>query len=409
MFNGLLVQKSAPLLLVDVSHTSHCIAPTGVQRVSRELCLELCRRGEGVPVCFDRWQGRWRLLNEAERNHLHAPSSGQSVGRRYQWRASEVVVGLSSRVVPRLTTNTSLPVETFEGLLVPEKLESRRPKAVSMIRRRLHGAAVAVLHDLIPVQFPAFAPRRSAIEFPTYLETLLGYDGIAAVSDSSKQDLIAYWASRNVKNPPPIETIPPAAGLSASATEVHASTGTGRPMVLMVATIEGRKNHLAVLEAAERLWQQGVEFELRFVGRLRDAKLRVIERIDALSSINRPIRWLGHIPDAEVQRQYQACRFSLHPSLYEGYGLPVLESLSCGKPCIVSNRGALAEVARNGGCFTVSDSGPEALAAAIRELLLNESLYHRLVQECREREFRSWSQYCDDLIAWLRSLRQRHR
>ncbi len=394
------------MLLVDVSHTSHCRAPTGVQRVSRELCLELDRQREAIPVRFDRWQNRWRLLNQSERSHLELPPSGHSVGGRYEWRISDAVIGVSSRVIPRLSAETDLPVEMFEGLLVPEKLESRKPRELTLIRRKLRGAAVAILHDLIPLRFPEHAPQ-SAKKFSTYLETLLGYDGIAAVSDSSRQDLLAYWAENGVKNPPPVETIAPAAGLSPSAPKTQSRTHSDKADILMVATIESRKNHLAVLTACEILWQQGLDFQLTLVGRLRDPSLKVVERVDALRSSGRPIRWLGHVPDAEVTRLYQSCRFTLHPSLYEGFGLPVLESLRHHRPCIVSDRGALPEVARDGGCLTVSDTAPATLAAAMRTLLVDESLYSRLVQECKQRPFRSWRQYADDLVAWLRSLQKR--
>jgi glycosyltransferase involved in cell wall biosynthesis len=345
-------------------------------------------------------------LNQAEQNHLQAPPSGHSSGGRYEWHLSDAVLGVSSRLVPHLAASTALPDEKFEGLLVPEKLESRTPREVTLIRRRLHGAAVAVLHDLIPLKFPEHAPQ-SAKRFSTYLETLLSYDGIAAISESSRQDLLAHWAEHDVKNPPPIETIPPAAGLRPLARESQPGVEKEKPSVLMVATIESRKNHLAVLEAVEGLWRKGLEFELTLVGRLRDASLKVVERVDALRSSGRPIRWLGHLPDAEVARLYQTCRFTLHPSLYEGFGLPVIESLSYGRPCIVSDRGALPEIARAGGCLTVNDTAPAALAAAIQALLVDESLYRRLVQECKERQFRSWAQYSDDLIDWLRSLRRR--
>ena len=180
------------------------------------------------------------------------------------------------------------------------------------------------------------------------------------------------------------------------------------PEVLMVGTIEARKNHLAVLDACERLWDQGVDFGLTLVGRLsKDTGRSVRERVRALEGKNRPVRWVGHIGDEELKGLYQTCRFTLLPSLYEGFGLPVLESLSYAKPCIVTDRGALAQLAKDGGCSLVSDPGPSALADAIRGLLLNPALYERLVRECRERRFKRWESYCDELATWQRSLKKR--
>ena len=186
------------------------------------------------------------------------------------------------------------------------------------------------------------------------------------------------------------------------------SAGAGAPMVLMVATIEARKNHIAVLEACQRLWEQGLEFKLNLAGRLsRDTGKNVLDRISRLRKANWPVRWLGHITDAELRWQFSACRFTLHPSLYEGFGLPVLESLSHGKPCIVSDRGALSETAGGGGCYLVSEPAADVIADAMRELLGNQALYERLVAQCSEREFKAWDQYCDEVTIWQRSLKKR--
>ena len=179
-------------------------------------------------------------------------------------------------------------------------------------------------------------------------------------------------------------------------------------MVLMVATIEARKNHMAVLEACQQLWEQGLEFKLNLAGRLsRDTGKDVLDRINRLRKANWPVHWLGHITEAELRRQFSACRFTLHPSLYEGFGLPILESLSYGKPCVVSDRGALAETARGGGCYLVSDPAADSIADAMRKLLRDQAFYERLVAECRARKFKAWDRYCDELTIWQGSLKKR--
>ena len=396
------------MLLVDVSITSHCVAPTGVQRVSRALLSELCARNQGLPVCFDRWQGRWRTLNDSERRRLDAPSGAGFTDFRHRWSAVEVLGGVSSRILPGLAGRHRLPGGVFNGMLVPEKLESRRREEILAIRERLSGASVAVFHDLIPIKFPDLATPRSRKEFSAYLDSLLCYDGIAAVSNASRRDLLAYWADRGVERRPPVETIAPGSGFFAAGGEA-AEAGTERtPVILIVATLEARKNHLAVLDACERLWNEGHVFALTLVGRsTRDTGQRVLGRIRALQSNARPVRWLGHVSDEAVRRQYQACRFTLQPSLYEGFGLPVLESLGFGKPCIVSGCGALAETATGGGCHILGDATSGAIADAIRALLTDEPLYRRLVRECRQRTFKDWSRYCEELVTWQGSLRKR--
>jgi len=339
---------------------------------------------------------------------MDASSMGRYTNHRHSWSMGEAAVGMCSRLFPPLARHTGLPDGKFDGLVVPEKLENRTLEEIRMLRTRLCGASVAVFHDLIPFKFPQFTTRRSTAEFPRYLKLLLCYDGIAAVSESSRQDLLDHWAKNRVRNPPPVETISPGTGKVFSEREVGSNGTAERPQVLMVATIEARKNHLAVLEACERLWTQGIDFDLTLAGRLsRETGRGVLEQIRALERKNRPIKWVGHVGDEELKRLYQACRFTLHPSLYEGFGLPVLESLGSARPCIITDRGALAQVAQDGGCYVISDPGPNTLADAIRELLLNPALYERLVKACRERQFKRWDSYCDELTTWQRSLKKR--
>jgi glycosyltransferase involved in cell wall biosynthesis len=396
------------VLLVDVSFTSHCTAPTGVQRVTREVYRQLSREGRALAVCFDRWCGRWRTLNGRERERMDSPVAARYTNHRHHWSVDEVAVGMISRLIPYLNRDTRLPAEKFAGLIVPEKLENRTPKEIRALESRLAGASISVFHDLIPIKFPQYATQKSASEFPRYLASLLHYDGVAAVSESSRQDLLSYWAENGVRDPPPVEAISPGTGLTSMGVGIESPDAGSRPEVLMVGTIEARKNHVSVLEACERLWALGNDFGLTLAGRLSsDTGREVPERVRALQGRNRPIQWVGHVGDEDLKRLYRSCRFTLHPSLYEGFGLPVLESLSYARPCVVTDLGALGQVAREGGCYVVADPTPAALADAIRELLLDSTLYQRLVRECRQRRFKQWDEYCRELTAWQRSLKKR--
>ena len=386
-------------LLVDVSHTSRCISPTGVQRVSRSVCLELERQGLALPVAFDRWRGEWRVLSREERSTLDTPRHG---GPRHRIRPREALRGAASRVLPALDAACRIPPGRYAGLLVVEKLESRRTGELVRLRPRLAGPSVAVVHDLIPVKFPQFATRRSLREFGGYLDTLRCYDAVAAVSEASRRDLIEYWTARGVQTPPPVTVISPATDPVAEAPRPW-SGGDRPPGVLMVATLEPRKNQLTVLEACEALWRRGARFALRLIGRRRGGGESAVTRVAELRAKGRPVEWLGHVSDEALEDAYAKCRFTLCPSLYEGYGLPVVESLRRLRPCIVSARGALPEVSAGGGCLVLPEPVADPLSAAILRLLEDEGCYRNLVAECERRSYRDWSDYVDDLRAWLRS------
>ena len=339
---------------------------------------------------------------------INSPPLEQFSKRRYNWNMSEAIFGVCSRLYRGIAVSTELPDISFDGLLVPEKLENRTISEILVLRKKLSGPSVVVFHDLIPVKFPEYATKRSAAKFKRYLNLLLSFDGIAAVSESSKQDLLDYWKTNRIQNPPPVETISPGTSLKESGNEAERHGSQNVPQVLMVGSIEPRKNHQAALEACERIWKQGLNFELIIAGRISNEGCRdVVESVQKMKAQRLPIKWLGYVADEELERLYEHCRFTLHPSLYEGFGLPVIESLSKGKPCIASRRGALAETATKGGCYLVDETTPESIASGIRELLLNQDLYERLVCECRERKYKSWADYCDELTRWQRTLKKR--
>ena len=371
--------------------------------MARAVCLELERRGRAVPVSYDRWRGGWRTLSPEERDTLESPRHG---GPRRRVRPLDAMRSVVSRVAPGLHAQSTIPEGRYGGLLVVEKLESRRAGELARLGPRLDGPCVAVVHDLIPVKFPGFATRRSIREFGGYLDTLRWYDGLAAVSEASRCDLLEYWSAQGVRETPPVAAIAPATDPVGSVSRPRVG-GDGIPVVLMVATLEPRKNQRTVLEACEALWRQGTRFVLRLVGRRRSGGDEVVARIAALRARGRPVEWLGHVSDEALDDAYAECRFTLCPSLYEGYGLPAVESLRRLRPCIVSGRGGLREVAADGGCLVLPEPGADALAAAIHRLLEDDDCYVGLVAQCERRRYRDWNDYVDDLGAWFRTLSRR--
>ena len=118
--------------------------------------------------------------------------------------------------------------------------------------------------------------------------------------------------------------------------------------VLAVGTLEPRKNLGAAQQAAQRL---GVE--LRVVGAQGWGGVQVNG-------------WLGRVPDEELAALYRGARCLVYPSLYEGFGIPVLEAMACGTPVVTSAGGATEEVA-GGAAVLVDPHDPAAIAAGVEE------------------------------------------
>jgi glycosyltransferase involved in cell wall biosynthesis len=173
------------------------------------------------------------------------------------------------------------------------------------------------------------------------------------------------------------------------------------PLVLSVSSIEPRKNHMRMLEAAERLWREGHAFQLLFIGGSgwkNDAVMRTIEQ---LQRRGRPVRLLSKADDETLWAAYRLARCSLFVSLVEGFGLPAAESLAVGTPVVITNYGSMAEIAVDGGTIPVDPRDPDAIATALRTMLTDDDEYERLRSEALARPMTSWDGYAEATWSWL--------
>jgi len=169
------------------------------------------------------------------------------------------------------------------------------------------------------------------------------------------------------------------------------------PMVLVVGSHEPRKNHLAVLHAAELLWRTGLRFTLTFVGGSSWGGVEFMERLEELAAAGRPVEALSKLDDETLGAAYRLARVSVFPSLNEGFGLPVGESIAAGTPAITSNFGSMREIAEGGGAVMVDPRDDHALAAALRTVLTDDRTHAALTAECRARTSGGWEDYADVL------------
>lgn len=383
----------APLLL-DLSHTCHTRARTGIQRVTRSLAHALGDNARAVT--HDPHRGIWRQLEPWEDANLSATDAAPKRGA--QWPVAAQVRGRISRW---FESSPALPENS--GVVVPEVFSPAVAAALPSLFAATRGPRVALFHDAIALKLPELSPPKTVGRFPAYLTELLAFDGIAAVSADSRSTLIDYWRWLGVGRTPPVETIP--LGVDPVPERIKASP-PARAVVLSVGSIEGRKNHLALLDACEQLWSGGAEFTLQLIGLAhRETGAAARARIETLQNAGRPIRYDGPVDDAAVETAYAGCSFTVYPSLMEGFGLPVLESLRHGKPCVCSGEGALGESGRGGGCLLLENVDARSLAAGINRLLSERNTLARLSTEAGMRQFRSWQDYSATLVGWMRELR----
>lgn len=388
------------MILLDLTHTSHTQARTGIQRVCRSLRRSLLAAEPVTSICHDPYLRAWRPLQSWEEGNLESEKAAG--GRGARWPLHARLTGRGSRLLQRRAP--ALP--SADLLLVPEVFSATAAAAFPALDAAVNGPRVAVFHDAIALRYPELSPAKTVGRFPSYLHELARFDGVAAVSEDSCACLEDFWRWAGVSSTPPVVTL--TLGLDFPTHCATTPPHEGPLTVLCVGSIEGRKNHVALLEACERLWSRGRDFRLHLIG-LAHAQTGkpALQRLRSLQAAGRPLLYDGPVDEVRLQSAYEACAFTVYPSLIEGFGLPVLESLSHGKPCICSGRGALGESTRGGGCLALDRVDPDSLAEGLDTLLLQPDTRRRLESEARQRTFKTWDNYARELTVWSRSLKRR--
>jgi glycosyltransferase involved in cell wall biosynthesis len=237
---------------------------------------------------------------------------------------------------------------------------------------------VVTVHDLAVFRHPGAFNRWSRLYGPRVIPRVLrAARRVIAVSDFTRRELVELLGVPEER----IRVIPNAVD-DAFVPEGPAADGD---YVLTVGTLEPRKNLLRVAEAANRL---GVE--LRVVG------ARGWGGVDLGGD---GVRWLGWVPDDELARLYRGARCVAYASVYEGFGIPVLEAMACGAAVVTSRGGATEEVA-DGAAVLVDPLDPAEIAGGIeRASAERDELSRRGIE--RARGF-TWPAVADATVAVYR-------
>lgn len=385
-------------IFIDVTSSCRSVQNTGMQRMTRKIFGELSRRTRVTPLCWNQIGRCYQLLGATERTLLTRPFDFHP--RPVTWPELR-----GHNPLAELRRWIALPRFDFAGqggadnvFLSPDVHHDARRKILPRLLDQRHTRAVAIFHDAARLRLMAVY-RSRGWRYRQYIESLAGFDLVICISQEAHDDLHHYWKTFGC-NPTSTCIEPWPADLDPDVT-AHPSAAA-ETIVLCVSSLDPRKNHLALLAAAEKLWTEGLRFELRLVGRAaRLFGLKIGHEVRKLRQRGRAVRWLRHVDDETLVREYRDCRFTVYPSLMEGYGLPIVESLSHGKPCVCGGNGALGEVAHGGGCLIVDQTNVDALAHGMKKLLTDPHIYAQLSGEARARTFRSWSDYAARLLELL--------
>jgi alpha-1,2-rhamnosyltransferase len=241
--------------------------------------------------------------------------------------------------------------------------------------RRSGGFVVTVVHDLIPITHPQFVGARRSEKFRWYLEQVVTHsDLIVAVSRTVRDDIASF-----IESEPTLRKDTTCRDIRSFVlgAEIQDARGSIRPIIadlfsatdrntpyLIVGSFDPRKNHHQAIDAFDQLWGTYPHLKLCMFGRVGTSCADVIERIQKHPMLNRGLFVYHDANDAELQHAYQHCSGLLFPSIVEGFGLPIVESLWHGTKTFASDTPIHREVGGD-ACDFFELGSPQSLADAI--------------------------------------------
>jgi glycosyltransferase involved in cell wall biosynthesis len=270
-------------------------------------------------------------------------------------------------------------------------------RAICRVKARSNFRLVLLCYDIIPLLFPQFYKPRDAHAFRNYFEIAFPLaDLVVLTSHKVAADARAYCDTRGITlgriavSPLGADSVPPSRAVAALPAGLH----PGR-YALLVSTVEPRKGHRMIYNVWQRLLKEEIPhstgFKLVFVGRAGWLLDDLIELFAKNCRAENSFHYLPDVDDGTLAALYQHAAFCLYPSIYEGYGLPVFEAFSHGKPVLASNGGALGEIA--GDVSPLLDPNDEdAWYRAVKAWILDPGARAPFENAIRQFKHKSWAE-----------------
>lgn len=371
------------LIGIDASRAGRA-RRTGTERYS----LEIIRHLLALPAAGHH---RWRLYSDAAPPTSLFALPGQSqapyelcvLPARRGWTHR----ALADEIAARPPDVLFVPAHVLPFVLPPRRLPP----------------SVVTVHDLGHRRFPAAHTAAQRL----YLELTARWHVRAAtrllcVSRATAADLAALYGAPAGKLAVAYEAAAPCP--PADAAHIHQAAlrhGLTRPYALYIGTIQPRKNLARLVGAYARLYTQGDPgWDLALAGGSGWGS-EPLHEIARWLNVAERVRFLGYVPDEELYPLLRGALFFAFPSLYEGFGLPVLEAQSCGVPVMTANNSSLPEVAGD-AALLVEPTDIDAIADAMLRLSRDEELRQRLIAAGHRNVQRfSWSKAAAETLAVL--------
>lgn len=229
---------------------------------------------------------------------------------------------------------------------------------------------ISTINDMTPFLFPNEMSYLDTIYWKKFIPlSLKRCDKIIAISKSTERDVkeIIPMVGNKIKV------------IYDGVNEKKFYSSKRKKFILLVGTLRPRKNLKRVLDAYSTISKRNPDYKLLIVGKNLNQKKDLLEEISYLNLENK-VELKGFLTDRELKKLYSQASLYIYPSLYEGFGLPILEAQASGCPVITSNISSMPEVAGN-GALLVNPYNVDEIAEAMNKVLTDDKLRKNLIKE----------------------------
>ncbi len=371
-------------LLLDVTRTLQSEQHTGIQRVVRRLWHALhatSTKNKDCAVEAVVFEGtRWHKLTQVPRHALE----GDSIPHPIQTSTQSIQPGQGDTL---LLADASWYLDPWPA--VDAALDN--------------GAVLAgFVHDLLPLQQPQWFKPELPARFASHLGQLVKRANLLLTPSHVVREALQGDNPRV-----PVVRL----ALGADFLPAHAALRTpplpppslqGNPFVLMVGTIEPRKNHQLVLEAFEHLWERGNPLQLVLVGASGWCCDALLQRIETHAEQGRRLHRFTHLPDVQLYTLYKNAQALAFASLDEGFGLPLAEAAYLGCPVLAADIPVLREVGGDWPRYLPVDN----TAPWVTALIALQNICPASTAPTMSAPTRTWDQVADELWETLVRIKQ---
>ncbi|KMT22834.1 glycosyltransferase family 4 protein [Clostridium cylindrosporum] len=321
------------------------------------------------------------LLNNDSLNQYHLYWAGPNYRNIYK---DNVTINMSSKRHHRF----------FEDYFIPQNLKNNDvdiyhvPQNGIGLSKKTSCLSISTIHDLIPYVMPETVGRGYLKKFIAQMPSIIqASDNIITVSEFSKNDIIkifdvpeekikvTHLAADHIFSPLDKEE---------TKKSIYEKYGITEDFILYLGGFSSRKNVKSILVAFSKIYKNlSKDYKVVILGPSRDEHEKLTNLAETLS-IKDKVQFTGFVPHEDLPLFYNAASLFVYPSLYEGFGLPPLEAMSCKCPVITSDISAIPEVVGD-GALLINPYDIDDLKDSMEKVLEDSSTRENIILKGYER------------------------